>query len=157
MQSALVPLLFRLNDQLPSVAKVWISRLTPGMGRTDTSQGSQGLGQGLLAVGRAPPVQPLGRIPAEPAQAGVDKVARPCSTPALPAPARLGSSLWPLRQHLRPEHVCSQKPRGFSASPQVSEARAPSLSQSPRAIPKRLQGIWARRSHSFLRAGSQQE
>lgn len=55
MQSALVPLLFRLNDQLPSVAKVWISRLNTGMGGTDTSQRSQGLGQELLAAGSAAP------------------------------------------------------------------------------------------------------
>lgn len=87
MRRALIPLLFRVNDQLPTVAKVWISRLSTEMGGTDTSRGSRALGQG----------QPLGRVPVESAQAGVHKMARLFSTPVLPAPAGLGSSPWPLR------------------------------------------------------------
>lgn len=55
IRSVLIPLLFRMSDQSPGVAKVQISRLSSDTGKA-----------GLLAVSSAPPAQPVGRVPAEP-------------------------------------------------------------------------------------------
>lgn len=69
VQSVLVPLFFRMSDQTDSIAKVQISKLT-----TDREEGvltphgwPGHQGQGLLAAGSPPPVQPTGRVPADPA------------------------------------------------------------------------------------------
>lgn len=55
IRSVLFPLLFRMSDQSPGVAKVQVPRLS-----ADTDRGE------LLAERSAPPAQPVGRVPAEP-------------------------------------------------------------------------------------------
>ncbi|KAK4806342.1 hypothetical protein QYF61_017211 [Mycteria americana] len=76
MWRVLVPLFLRMSDQTDSVAKVQISKLT-----TDTEKGMLTphgwpghQGQGLLAAGSPPPVQPLGRVPADPVREGTEKL-----------------------------------------------------------------------------------
>lgn len=58
IQSALVPLLFRLNDHLPSVAKVWISRLSTGMGGLPPPRDPRDWGKGCWQQAGLPQCRP---------------------------------------------------------------------------------------------------
>lgn len=91
-------------------------------------------GVGARAAGSVPPAQPVGRVPAEPAGAGAEKLVQPFPTPALPVPVGLGSSPQPQRLYM-----CI--PRGFPAVPTgVGGQGFEPQSLSPTAVPRHFGG-----------------